>query len=613
MSVTVTIIRPLVVLSLILTLLLTLGDAQGADPQPYTLTLKPTGNSALDQAIQDSSQLASLREKAPAGPFALVTRARDDVGRFQAALNSFGYYAAKVTVSVDGRPVDDPGLPDLLDRAPADPPIPVEVSFDPGPLFHLGRVTIAGDVPPEAKAQLGLAPGAPAVAADVLAAQQRLLSAVREAGHPLATVDLPPVTLRPAEHLLDVTFQANQGPYANIGAIRITGLQTVNEDYVRRRLLLHSGERYNPTQLQAAREDLANVGVFSVVRIEPGDRLDPDGTIPILVEVTERPLRAVDVGAAYSTDLGVNLNAGWHHRNLFGNAEQLNITGGVQLGGNAVQKPGYNLGIQFIKPDFLQRDQSLVVSLNAVKQSLDAYDQEALMQRIELNRKLSAHWTVGVGLSAEQEKITQEGIDARYNLIGVPLSVKFDNTDSLLDPTDGMRAALLLTPTQSFGNSSATFVIAQLSGSAYFDLSGSGRSVVALRGLVGKAYGASQFSLPPDQRFYAGGSATVRGYRYQSIGPQFADGKPTGGTAVSAGTVELRQRILDHFGVVGFVDAGQVTANGAPFTGNWRVGAGVGGRYYTSIGPIRLDVAVPLNRQPHGDAFELYIGIGQAF
>jgi len=191
--------------------------------------------------------------------------------------------------------------------------------------------------------------------------------------------------------------------------------------------------------------------------------------------------------------------------------------------------------------------------------------------------------------------------------------VKFDDTDDLLNPTKGIRATLLLTPTQSFGGSSATFTLAQLSGSTYVDLSGSGRSVVALRGLVGKAFGASVFALPPDQRFYAGGSGTVRGFRYQSVGPQFPDGNPTGGTAVSAGSVEFRQRILEHYGVVGFVDAGQVTADGAPFTSTWRVGAGIGARYYTSIGPIRLDVAIPLNRQPHGDAFELYIGIGQAF
>jgi translocation and assembly module TamA len=588
-------------------------SAFAADPQPYEVTLEPTGNTALDTALKDASQLISLQKTAPVGPFALVTRAREDLNRFQQAQNSFGYYKAKVTLTIDGKPLDDPQLPDLLERAPADPPVKVGASFELGPQFHLGRIDIEGDVPPEARNSLGLSPGAPAIAADVLTAQQRLLTAIREAGHPLAKVDLPPVTLQLDHNLLNVTFRVDAGPYANIGRIEITGLKTVNEDYIRRRLLLQSGQRFSPIRVEQARQDLASIGVFSVVRISPGEHLDPNGTIPVVIDVTERPLHSVDVGAAYSTDLGVNLNAGWHHRNLFGNAEQLNITGGIQLGGNDVVKPGYNLGVQFLKPDFLMRDQTLEIDLGAIKQSLEAYDQRALTQKIAINRKLLAHWTVSIGLSGEQEEITQEGVERQYELIGLPMSVRFDNTNSLLDPTSGFRAAILLTPTQSLGHNNATFVIGQISGSAYFDLSGGGRSVIAMRGLTGKAFGVDLFSLPPDQRFYAGGSGTVRGFRYQSVGPQFPDGNPTGGTAVSAGSLELRQRILDKYGVVAFVDAGQVTANGAPFTSNWRVGAGIGARYYTSIGPIRLDVAIPLNREPHGDAFELYIGIGQAF
>ena len=601
------------ILFFLLVLLTWTGEAWSADPQPYAVTLKPTGNAALDQALHDASQLVSLREKAPVGPFALVARAREDAGRFQTALSSFGYYKATATLTIDGHPLDDATLPDMLDHAPAAPPVPVMVSFDLGPLFHLGAVTIKGSVPEAARAALELAPGAPAVASDVLAAQQRLLSAIRAAGHPLAKVDLPPVTLRPAANLLDVTFEASAGPYANIGTISISGLKTVNESYVRQRLLLHSGEKFSPEAIEAARADLAGIGVFSVVRITPAEHLASDGTIPIQIDVTERPLHAVELGIAYSTDLGLNPTAAWHDRNLFGNGEQLNITAGTNLGGNAVTKPGYNAGIQFIKPDFLARNQSLEIDLDAIKQSLEAYDQRALMEKIEIERKLFDHWTIGYGLSGEQEEITQEGVRANYNLIGVPLSAKFDNTDNLFNPTRGFRAALLLTPTESLGHANATFMISQLTGSAYFDLSGGGRTVLATRGLIGKAFGAQQFSLPPDQRFYAGGSSTVRGFRYQSIGPQFPDGNPQGGTAISAGTIELRQRILGNWGAVGFVDAGQVTANGAPFTSNWRVGAGVGARYYTSIGPIRLDVAVPLNREPHGDAFELYIGIGQAF
>jgi translocation and assembly module TamA len=291
----------------------------------------------------------------------------------------------------------------------------------------------------------------------------------------------------------------------------------------------------------------------------------------------------------------------------------LNLTAMMQLGGDAVTKPGYQFGAQFIKPDFLRRDQSLEIDLKAVDQSLQAYDQDALEEKIAINRKLSKEWTASIGISGEQEKIAQEGETRHYNLIGLPLVFKYDSTNNLLDPTKGIRATLSATPTEALGSGSTSFVILQVAASTYLDLSGNGRSVLALRGLVGEVPGQGTFALPPDQRFYAGGSATVRGYRYQSVGPQFADGNPTGGTAVDAATVEFRQRILSNYGAVAFVDAGQVSTNGTPFSNTVRVGAGVGLRYYTPIGPVRLDVAVPLDRERGGDAFELYIGIGQAF
>ena len=200
-----------------------------------------------------------------------------------------------------------------------------------------------------------------------------------------------------------------------------------------------------------------------------------------------------------------------------------------------------------------------------------------------------------------------------YDLVGIPGSIKYDSTDNQLDPTKGIRAALLATPTYSIGSSNSTFLIMQLAGSTYFDVFNDGRSIIAVRGLVGEASGVGVFGLPPDQRFYAGGTATVRGYRFQTLGPQFPDQKPTGGTSISTGTIEFRQRILGNYGVVGFIDAGQVTATGSPFSGNWHEGVGIGARYYTSIGPIRLDFAVPVNKLPGGDSFEVYIGIGQAF
>lgn len=585
----------------------------GADPQPYSVTLKPTGNKALDGALHDASSLISLQEKAPVGGFALAERARQDVDRFQTVLRSYGYYAAKADLTIAGHPIADPALPDIISQLPAEPKAEITASFTPGTQFHLGNVSVKGAVPTDARDKLDLASGAPAVAADVLAARDRLLNAIREDGYPMARVDLQPVTLRPSENAVDVAFDAATGPRADIGPIQINGLEAMHEDFVRRRLLLHQGEQFSPSAIDAARQDLMSLGVFSQVRMEPAGQLDAQGNLPITIAVTERKLHSVDVGVAYSTDLGINLNAGWHDRNLFGNAEQLNLTGAVDLGGTAVNGLGYRFNAQFIKPDFLARDQQLEVDLTALKQNLKAYDQTGFIEQVVLNRKFSPHWSGSVGLLGEQEEVTQEGATNHYNLLGVPIVARYDSTNSQFDPTEGIRASIGLTPTESLGGRSATFFVMQASGSTYIDVSGGGRSVVALRGLVGKIAGADVFDLPPDQRFYAGGSATVRGYRYQSIGPQFPDGNPTGGTAISAGTIEFRQRIFDSYGVVGFIDAGQVTANSAPFTGTWRVGAGVGFRYYTSIGPIRADIAVPLNKQPGGDRFELYLGLGQAF
>lgn len=583
------------------------------DPQPYTVKIQSTGSSALDAALNGSSTLVSLRESAPVGGFALTERAKGDEGRFTTALRSFGYYKATVRTTIAGHDLGDPTLPGLIDAAPAKPPLPVDVAFDLGPQFKLGSVNIASPVPPGVAGQLQLKAGQPALSADILAAQGRLETALKDDGYPLAKVPVPQAILHPGQDVLDVTFQPDPGPKADIGPITLTGLKDMDASFVRRRLLLSQGQQYHPRAIEAARQDLMSIGVFSVVRAEPATALDANGQLPVTFDFTERPLHAVDFNAAYSTDLGVNFSAGWHDRNLFGNAEQLNLTATALLGGDAITKPGYTVGAQFLKPDFLHRDQTLEVDVTAVDQSLQAYDQKGLLEKIALNRKLAQYWTGSLGVSGEQESIQQEGVTRSYELIGLPGSLKYDSTNSQMDPTRGIRATFSVTPTESFGVTASTFFITQIAGSTYLDLFGNDRSILALRGLVAQASGVGVFGMPPDQRFYAGGSSTVRGYRYQTLGPQFPDGKPTGGTAISAASIELRQRIYGNIGMATFLDVGQVSSNGAPFTSNWHAGAGVGARYYTPIGPIRLDVAVPLDKLPGGDSFEIYIGIGQAF
>jgi translocation and assembly module TamA len=586
---------------------------RAADPLPYEVNLAATGDKAIDKVLQDTSTLVSLRTNAPVGPVALAARAHDDADRFAAVLDSFGYYKGKVDLTIDGKRLDDPGLIDALDAAPATPPAQVAAHFDLGPLFHLGAVTITGTLPAGMQEDLGIRTGDPARAADVLAAGDHLLATLRDAGYAMATVAPPAATLHPDQGTLDVAFAVTAGPRVDLGPITISGLKDVHEAYVRNRLTLHPGQTFDPRAIEAARGDLAGLGVFSEVRAEPAAKLDAGGQLPVTFVVTEAPAHLVDIGLSYSTDLGLSPSVGWHDRNLFGNGEQLNLTASASNGGDADTGFSYKVGAQFIKPDFLAVNQTLQVEIDALRQDLQAYDQDALLESITLTRPLWPHWTGSVGLSGEQEYIVQEDVGRNYNLVGVPILLKYDSTNSPLEPTKGVRASFSVTPWQSLSGAGATFATMQVSGSTYFDVTGNGRSIVAVRGLLGQIEGAGQFSLPPDQRFYAGGSTTVRGFRYQSVGPQFADGKPTGGTAVGAGSIELRQHLFGDWGAAAFVDAGQVTASGTPFDGGWRIGTGVGVRYYTSIGPIRLDVAVPVNRTPGGDAIELYIGLGEAF
>jgi len=588
--------------------------AQAADPQPYTVSLPPTGEAPLDRALTDSATLIGLKDKAPVGPFALLTRARADRDRLTTALASFGHYDGQVGITMMGRDIDDAGLPDALDAATG--PVEVKIAVTPGVTYTLGRLEITGPEDlGEARDALKLASGAPARAADVLAAQARMLDALRTSGHALAVVDKPDARLDPARKTVDVTWRVTAGPTVDLGPITVAGLDRVDEAYVRRRLLIHPGERFDPAKIEAARQDLAATGVFATVRAKAADGLDPAGQLPIAIDVVERPRHVVGATAAFSTDLGASAGVTWSHRNLFGQAERLDLGAAVtQLGGSASRGSGYDVNAALTKPDVFRRDQTVTVSLRAVKENLDAYDRTAFLAGVQGSRKLTDTLTATAGVQGQQSHITQEGMTRDYTLVGLPVGLRYDSTGAqgLFEPTQGIKASMTATPTASLGAGS-NFAIVQISGSTYFDLAAPGRSVIAVRATLGTVQGAGRFQVPPDQRLYAGGSATVRGYKYQSVGPKFADLRPTGGTSLGAATVEYRQRFGESFGAALFVDAGQVDSKSTPFAAQLRAGAGVGARYYTPIGPIRLDVALPLNKQRGDDTFELYIGIGQTF
>jgi len=595
--------------------------AHAANPQRYKIAWTSSGDKAVDSTMKLTSQLETLRETAPTDPFGLIARARGDVNRLQTVLQSFGYYDGSVAITINHMSLDSEDLGNVLDALPKKSQAQVQIVPRLGPLFHVGRIEFKGEVPPGFEQKLPLATGAPAVASDVLGAGAALQTALQDAGYAFARVGQPVAYERPRQKALDLTFAVTAGPRVRIGQIHIQGLKHVHESFVTRGLLVHKGEQYDAATVEQARENLLGLGVFSAVSVELG-KADSRDAVPITFVVREAKRYTVGVSAAYSSDLGGSTGFNWSDRNVLGSGQQLTASASaINLGGSASTGLGYDVTVGYSIPDFLRPDQTLGYSVMALRQALQAYTQTGETAGTSLTRKLSRLWTLTSGLSYEHEIIDQENEQYLYNLLTLPLSASYDSTElasPLDDPTHGFRISMSITPTLSHGGvtSGKVYTVVQGSIATYFDVhklfagDPPGRTVIAARALSGVALGATQFSLPPDQRFYAGGSGTVRGYRYQSVGPEFPDGNPEGGTNMEAVNLELRQRVGTNLGFVTFVDSGGVSS---PSGSVYRVGVGAGVRYYTSIGPIRFDLALPTKRRPNDDKFEIYIGLGQAF
>jgi len=624
--------------------------ARAANPQSYKVDWVSSGDKGIDSTMKLTSQLETLRKTAPVDPFGLIARARGDVTRLQTVLQSFGYYDGTVTITINGMGLDSAGLGNTLSALPKGSDAHVKIDPALGPLFHIGRIDIKGALPPGMRQKMDLSPGAPAVASDVLAAGASLQTALTDAGYPFATVEKPVAYEVPAQHILNLTYRVTTGPRVRIGAIGFKGLKEVHETLLRRRLLVHTGELYDAAAIEKGRQDLLSLGLFSTVSVHLGGA-DQEQRVPITFIVQEAKRYLVGVSAAYSSDLGGSLGINWTDRNVFGDGQQLTASvTAINLGGSATTGLGYDAQLAYTIPDFRRRDQSLRLSAQALRQELQAYAENGQIVGASLNRKLSSVWSLTTGLSYAHEVIGQPGATCppppgtkpksesgiavcpfsqirTYDLLLLPIAGYYDSTDlasPLEDPTHGYRIALNLTPTFSYSHAGAIFLVSQASLIHYQDLHKlfagvpPGRTVLAGKLLLGLAEGAVWYNLPPDERFYAGGSGTVRGYRYQAVGPQFqsngvATGIPEGGTTIQVLDLELRQRVGTNFGFVIFADGGGVSQSARPFSGVFRLGVGTGVRYYTSIGPIRFDIALPTNRRPNDDRFEIYIGLGQAF
>lgn len=596
-------------------------SADPPDPPafPYTAEVAPVdGAEGLAATAAAVAQTLTLRERAPTDALGLIGRVRADLPRLQEVLRAEGYWGGQVSATIAGRPPDDPALPALLQAARE--PVAVVLTLIPGPRYAIGRIAITAE-PPESAPALraavagsGLAEGDPARAEAVLAAETAMRDALRRDAHPLAAIAGREIWVDHDRRAMDIAWRIAPGPRATFAAPAVTGQVRTRAGLLQRTAARPmEGRDYSPATLERGRRALVALGVFDSVRAEPGTALDADGRLPVTFHVSERPLRAVGGSVAWETNFGLAASLYWEHRNLFGGAERLRLEAeGARLGQSSFENATYRAFATLTLLEIWRMDARMTARIGVVRERLDAYDRDAFVASALAERALSERLALQAGPLYEEGRIGRYGEFQDFSLLGFVTGLRYDGTTSLLDPISGYRASITATPFWSVRDGS-TFTRLLATGSTYLDLTGDARGVLALRGVLGATVGATRDDIPLDKRFYAGGGGSVRGYTFQSIGPRDAGNKPLGGASLLEVSVEWRQRISGPWGAVAFMDAGSVGEESYPGTGDLRVGVGAGLRYATAIGPIRVDIGVPLNRQRGDSAYALYVGIGQAF
>ncbi len=613
---------------------------------PYAITFDIPDSSlakTITPSLQDASGLYKLRQDAPPDGDTLIRRAGADFGPLVDALWAMGYFNAEVAISIAGvaLPPEQPESAAAIraaERLKGQSVVPVTIEVKAGPLFTLRHVSIVevnrrqeGGLLLDPAKTAGLEPGTPATSVALSAAQVKLVDELRAQSHPLAKVtELRPVVDHAAA-VMDVGMTVDPGPWAGFGAVSVSGTEDVDPAVVRSFIYLEPGQPYSPKALADTRKSVATVTALGSVRIREGKALDANGNLPIFVEVTERPKQLIGFSARYSTIDGPAVKTYWEHRNLFGGAEKLRLEGDLfftpRIDGTEIKKLGDfrrsdiggRLAFHFEKPALAGSRNDLLVDGQAVRERVGDDRYGGYVARYgdldaAIRHRFSDTFSVQGGLEYERGRTSDVLGNVDYSLVGLPVALKYDSTDNLLDPTRGVRLTIATTPYLGFGDAE-NFLQSKLAASTYYALDENARYVLAARIGFGSVLGAGLADIPSNHRFYAGGSGSVRGYDYRSLSPLSASGQLIGGRSLLDGSLEARIKITDTIGIVPFLDGGGAFRSSYPdFDETLHYAAGIGLRYYTAIGPIRIDVATPLNPRPHGDKpVALYISIGQAF
>lgn len=561
---------------------------------PYDTRLKGLWFGTLRDAVAEQSLTIALRKRPPATVRQLQKRAEDDIDGMTAVLRAGGYLDAVITPEV------------ASNRTPAR----VTFRIRKGRCYTIRSFRVvyakALDGVPPVSGQPILAPRQPASVEEVEAAEAAVLRFLREQGYPDPRNLGRVVTLSKTKKAVEVTCTVAPGARATLGAVDLRGLVRVDPDAMRRRVSWREGAPYNVAVLEQFEKSLLHTRLFASAKVSLSNTPDADGNTPVLVNLVERPRRTLQAGVSYHTDEGFGGEASWENRNLYRNAEALAFT-------LFASKMKYGIRSSFLRPDIVSRDVDLRLQLGAASENPDAYRSRNARLALLLEKRVGSTLTLTGGTAYELARVEQQDDTTQYGLASLPLSAGWDRRDDKLNPSRGVNMHVATTPYKDLLGD-ATFLKSQVEGSFYASLAGRSLLVLATRGTLGSIVGAAGEDVPADKRFYAGGGATIRGYKYQSVG-ELENGEPIGGMALAAVSTELRARLSPGLDGVLFMDGGTAYPGSHPDSQTpFRWGAGLGVRYRLGFVPLRLDVAFPLQRREDIDAaLQIYLSLGESF